>query len=402
MSANQKRILTWTLILAVVAGGITFAFLPRAITVDLITAQHVPMIVTVDEEAKTRVHDVFVLSAPVAGHLKRIDVHVGDTVVANETLLASIEPGDPQFLDPRSEAQARAAIQTAESALALASAKVEQAAAEREFADTEYRRARTLIVEGTITKREFDNAERAFKTTRAALATTQAALQMRTFELEQAKAALLSPADTQDSHSDCACVTVTAPISGQVLSIPNTSERVVTSGEPLLEIGNPTDLEIVADYLSTDTVQMQTGQHVNITNWGGDTVLKGAVRRVEPFGFTKVSALGIEEQRVNVIIDLTSPKQEWVRLGHGYQVETQVVLWKNEGALAIPLTALFRNDDIWAVFVNDNGRAALREVELGRRNGLAAEIIQGVEAGERIVAHPSDRVIDGVRISSRG
>jgi HlyD family secretion protein len=192
-----------------------------------------------------------------------------------------------------------------------------------------------------------------------------------------------------------------APVSGTVLRIVDARERVVNAGELLLEIGNPADLEIVADFLSTDAVRIEPGQRVIIERWGHDTLLEGRVRRVEPYGFTKVSALGVEEQRVNVIIDFTSPFDQWQRLGHGYQVEARVVLWETDGVISLPLTALFRDGDAWSVFVEEGGRAAMRRVEVGHRNGVRAEILAGLVAGERVVLHPSDRVAQGVRIAAR-
>jgi HlyD family secretion protein len=401
MTANGKRLLIWALAAALVAAALTLAFAPRAVRVDLVTLAMGPMLVTVDEEGETRVHDVFALSAPVAGRVRRMDVHAGDAVVANDTVLAQIEPGDPTFLDPRSEAQARAAIQAAESAQTLAAAEVDEAAAEFDFARSELVRARELIVDGTISQRELDSADRAYKATRASLATARAALQMRKFELEQARAQLLSPTDTQARHGDCECVPITAPVSGRVLNIVDQSERVVRAGEPLMQIGDPSDLEIVVDFLSADAVRVEPGQQVIIDNWGGAEPLAGRVQRVEPFGFTKVSALGIEEQRVNVVIDLVSPPGAWQRLGHGYQVEARVVLWDADTVLTVPLTALFRHEREWAEFVEQDGRARLRRVVLGQSNGLVAQIMAGLETGDRVVVHPSDRVLDNVRIAAR-
>lgn len=402
MVASSKRILLWTLIFAAIAIGIGLTLLPQPVTVDLVTLRTAPMRVTVDEEGETRIHDLFVLSAPVAGRVRRIEAHAGDEVVANDTVVALIEPGDPTFLDPRSEVQARAAVRAAESAQTLAASEVELAQAELEFAQAEHRRARELIAMGTITRHESDAAERAFKTSRAALATAQAGLEMRTFELEQARAQLLSPAETQFNRSaDCPCVVVRSPVTGRVLRIINASERIVQSGEPLVEIGDPRDLEIATDYLSTDAVQIQAGQPVIIDNWGGQETLSGVVRSVEPYGFKKISALGIEEQRVNVIIDLTDTAERWSKLGHGYQVETRVVIWESPDALSVPLTALFRDGNQWAVFTAEQERAVLRHVTLGRRNGLLAEVASGLDAGSQVVVHPSNRVVDGVRLASR-
>jgi HlyD family secretion protein len=398
--ALQKRLLTWAPVAGAVALGLVWAFAPRPVIVDLLTVSRGPMTVTVDEEGATRVHDVFGLSAPVAGRLRRIEAHVGDPVVANETVLARIEPVDPAFLDPRSETQARAAVRAAESALELARAEVQEARAEYEFAQAEYRRARELIKSGTISARDADAAERAWRTGTAAVATAEAALQVRTYELQQARAQLLSPAAPRERDVPD-WVGVRAPRDGRILRVVNDSERVVAAGELLIEIGDPADLEVVVDFLSTDAVQVDAGQRVLLERWGLDRALEGRVRRVEPYGFTKVSALGIEEQRVNVVIDLTSPREQWERLGHGYQVEARVVLWQGDDVVTVPLTALFRDGEDWAVFVDDGGRASLRHMKVGHRNSVDAEIVEGLAAGERVVLHPSDRVVAGIRIATR-
>jgi HlyD family secretion protein len=369
--------------------------------VDLVDVQPGRLVVTLDEEGETRVHDVYTLSAPVSGRVQRINWLVGDPVTANETVLAQIEPGDPSFLDPRSEAQARAAIQAAEAARDLAAAAVKDAQAQYEFARAEYARMQELVKEGSVSKRDLDSAERDYKARHAGLDTSRAALQVRNYELEVARAQLVSPLETQGPKEVCDCIPITAPVSGRILQITDRSERVVREGDVLMKIGDPKDLEIVVDYLSMDAVKIEAGQRVIIDNWGGAQPLEGRVRLVEPFGFLKISALGIEEQRVNVIVDFVG-KEGWERLGHGYQVETRVVLWDSDDVLAVPLTALFRDGEQWAMFVEEGGRAVLRHVEVGQKNGVFAEIREGIEAGETVVLHPSDRVSDGVRIASRG
>jgi HlyD family secretion protein len=400
MTANTKRIVIWSVIIGLVAVGLSISFMPRAVLVDLVEVGSGPLMVTLDEEGETRVHDVYTLSAPVAGRVQRINWHVGDSVVANETVLARIEPGDPSFLDPRSEAQARAAVQAAEAAQDLAAAAVQDAQAQYDFARAEFARMQELVKEGSVSKRDLDSAERDFRARHAGLDTARAALQVRNFELEVARAQLVSPIETQDSGEACECIPLTAPVSGRILQITNRSERVVREGDVLLQIGDPGDLEIVVDYLSMDAVKIEAGQRVIIDNWGGRKPLVGRVRMVEPYGFLKISALGIEEQRVNVIIDFASDVG-WEKLGHGYQVETRVVIWETDVTPSVPLTALFRDGDEWAVFVEEGGRARLRRVEMGYENGVFAEIRDGVEAGERIIAHPSDRITDGVRIAGR-
>ena len=400
MTANTKRIVIWASILGIIAIALALSFAPRPVMVDLVEVAPGRLVVTLDEEGETRVHDVYTLSAPVAGRVQRIDWHIGDPVTANETVLAQIEPGDPSFLDPRSEAQARAAIQAAEASRELAAAAVLDAEAQYEFARAEYARMQELITEGSVSKRDLDTAQRDYKARHAGLETSRAALQVKNYELELARAQLVSPLQTQGSPDSCECIPITAPVSGSILQIADRSERVVRDGDMLMQIGDPRDLEIVVDYLSMDAVKIEAGQRVIIDNWGGVAPLVGRVRLVEPFGFRKISALGIEEQRVNVIVDFASDEGR-ARLGHGYQVETRVVLWDADGVLTVPLTALFRVGDGWAVFVADDGRARLRVVDAGQRNGLVAEIRSGLESGERVILHPSDRVSDGVRIESR-
>jgi len=400
VTANTKRIVIWSAVIGIIVVGLALSFMPRAVMVDLVEIRPRTILVTLDEEGETRVHDVYTLSAPVSGRVQRIDGHVGDPVAADETVLARIEPGDPSFLDPRSEAQARAAVQAAEAARDFAAAGVTEAEARHEFARAEFARMQELARDGSVSERDLDSAERDYKAGHAGVDTARAALQMRTFELDVARAQLVSPLETQGSSGACECVPITAPVSGRILQIADRSERIVREGDVLMQIGNPRDLEIVVDYLSMDAVKIEAGQRVIIDNWGGETPLAGRVRLVEPFGFLKVSALGIEEQRVNVIIDFADD-EGWERLGHGYQVETRVVLWEADRALAVPLTALFRDGDEWAVFVEERGRAQLRHVVTGQQNGVIAEIGSGVEAGERVIAHPGDRVTDGARIAGR-
>lgn len=397
-----RRFAIWGLLVLLLAAGLAYALMPRPVPVDLITATRGPMVATLDDEGETRIRDTFVLSAPVAGRLRRIEAEVGDRVLAGETIVASIEPLDPAFLDPRDEAEAEAALRAAEAAKSMAEAELAEANAELEFASAEVERARRLIEKGVIPARTLDERERAFKFTRAAVETAKALLRMRDFEQQRARARLVSPTQTQSRHGQCDCVPIPAPVTGQVLRVLRESEGVVQGGEALVEIGDPADLEVVVDYLSSDAVKVEPGQRVLIEEWGGPIPLNGRVRRIEPFGFTKVSALGIEEQRVNVVIDFSDPPDLWARLGHGYQVDTAIVLWEASSALQLPLTAVFREGGDWSVFVAQDGRASLRPVEIGRRNGLVAEIVGGLEGGERVVQHPSDRIGDGVAIEERG
>jgi HlyD family secretion protein len=372
------------------------------VPVDLVAVDRGPLTVSVSDEGETRVRDMYVVSAPVPGRMRRIDLQVGDAVVADQTLVARIEPSDPSFLDVRSAAEARAGVDAAAAARTHAAAQVRRVQAELDFARAEHERMRALAQSHTVSANDLDAAQRRARTAEAALAEAQAERQMRESEYQVARARLMTPGTARARIADCDCVSVHSPVSGQVLRIVNESEGVVASGTPLVEVGNPGLLEVVVDLLSADAVRVQSGQRVVIEAWGGDQPLDGTVQRVEPFGFTKVSALGIEEQRVNVVIDLTSPRERWNRLGHGYRVEPRIVLWESDGVLRVPLSALFRQGDRWAVFVEQDGRAVLRPVDIGQENGLDAEVRSGLEAGERVVLHPGDRVAPGARLTERG
>jgi HlyD family secretion protein len=401
MQPKQSRLLLWSVIAALLICTLLLLFWPKSVITDLAQVSKGTLQISISDEGKTRVHDIYVLSAPVTGHLRRIEAEVGDPVLISSTIVAQIEPIDPAFLDPRSEAQAKADIQTAKSALNLSQAEVNQAQAELDFALTEFDRMAELRINNSVSERELDNAERAYKTRRAALATAQAALQMRSYELERTKALLLSPSSTQLEHGNCECMNITAPVSGRILKVLNKSEGVVTAGAPLLEIGDPKDLEIVVELLSFDAVKVEPGQRVVIRNWGGAESLSGRVKHVEPIGFKKVSALGIEEQRVNVIIDLASEFSEWSRLGHGYQVDVDIVIWKKKELLTVPVTALFRDQQEWAIFLANNNTVEKRIIKIGRKNAFRAEVISGMQEDDWFILYPNEQIKDGVKVVSR-
>ncbi len=402
MNSVWRRWAIWGVLGAALLAGLVYAFRPQPIPVDLAAVARGPLVVTVDEEGETRVRDVFVLSAPIDGFALRIDAEVGDPVKAGETIIAQIEPKEPGFLDIRSETEARAAIRAAEAAKELALAELTEAEAELDFARAELKRAKALVARKHISESALDDSNRLFRTKGAALETAKAGLRMREFELERARSRLLSPVETFKNRDACGgCIPIHSPVDGTILKVHHESEGVVGAGNPLVDIGDPAELEVVVDFLSSDAVKIAADQRAIIEEWGGAGSLQGRVRRVEPYGFTKVSALGIEEQRVNVIVDFTSPFAEWQRLGHGYQVEIKVVLWEGTDVRKLPLTALFRNGGEWAVFVEEDGLARQRSVQVGRRTGLEAEVVEGLEVGDRVVISPSDRIIDGVRIRPR-
>jgi HlyD family secretion protein len=397
----RRRLLFWTPLGLGLLIALVWLFRPQAVPVDLAHVQRGAMQVTVSDEGETRVHDVFVVSAPIPGLMRRVDLDVGDRIEAQKTVIARIEPSDPAFLDPRSAAEARAGLDAAAAARHYAQAQLQRAQAERDFAEAEYQRIERLAAQRTVSQNDLDAAQRRARTAAAQVGEARATLEMRNSEYAQAQARLLSPAKLNARREGCDCITVYSPVSGTVLRVLNQSERIVPSGEALVEVGDPRKLEVVVDLLSAEAVKVHEGQRALIEAWGGERPLEGIVRRVEPFGFTKVSALGIEEQRVNTIIDLVDPPESWGRLGHGYRVEPHIVLWESADVLQVPISALFRQQDAWAVFVASDGRAKLRRVNVGHENGLQAEVLSGLKAGEQIVLHPSDRVTDGVRITQR-
>lgn len=401
-TASTRRLMFWVPVILIAGIVIAMLFRPVAVPVDLVAIERGSISVTITDEGQTRVKDVFIVSAPVPGLMRRIDLEAGDTVTAGETVVARIEPSDPSFLDVRSQAEAQAAVRAAEAAEKYASAQVRRAEAELDFAGAEFSRYQGLAERDTVSENELDAAQRRARTAAAALEEAQASLNVSRSELEQARAKLMTPNFARDSRGeDCECINAYSPVSGAVLQVLKKSEGVVTSGTPLVEIGDPTRLEIVVDLLSTDAVQVEIGQRALIEAWGGKPALEGVVSRIEPFGFTKVSALGIEEQRVNVRINLVDPPQNWARLGHGYRVEPRIILAEAEDILTVPRAALFRDGDRWAVFVAENDSATLRHVELGLKNAFTAEIRSGLSAGELAVLQPSDRVSAGSRLQSR-
>ena len=292
-------------------------------------------------------------------------------------------------------------MKAAEATLALAQAELNRVRAELTFARSELERARRLVLRNNISKRALDKAGRDVSTGQAAEESATATVRMRRHQLEMARAMLITPSQKNGKAGGQCCVDVRAPVSGRVLRLIQESEGVIAAGTPLLEIGDPSDLEIVVDLLSSDAVKVREGAAVMIEGWGGEAVLKGTVRRIEPYGFTKISALGIEEQRVNAIIDFAEPRQKWNSLGHGFRVETRIVVWQGENVLKLPLSALFRQGEDWAVFALVAGKARLRTLTIGRSNQSEAELKDGLAEGDRVVLHPSDRIADGVALVAR-
>jgi len=386
-------------IIAVIAALLLWGFWPQPVTVEAVTVSRAPMTVSIEEEGRTRVIDRYIVSAPVDGVACRVQLEVGDPVEQGQVLLG-ITPLESQVLDPRSRAQAEARVAAAEAALSAAREQARVAAVEKDYAAAELERLRPLAEKGLVSGESFDRAKNAANTTAAVLRSAEFNVEVASYDLEAARTTLqYSAATAGDAPAER--VPVRAPIDGRILKVHHECEGPVRTGEPLFEVGDPSALEVEVDVLSADAVKIQPGMPVLFDRWGGDLALQGRVRNIEPIGFTKISALGVEEQRVLVISDLTSPTEQWQRLGDGYRVEAQFVLWQEAEVLQVPASALFRFGEGWAVFVIEDDSARRREVSVGQRNGLTAQIIAGLAAGETVINHPSDAVEDGRSVRLR-
>ncbi|HAG51977.1 MAG TPA: efflux transporter periplasmic adaptor subunit [Deltaproteobacteria bacterium] len=392
----------WLAIVAII-GAIIFAigygFMPRPVPADIVKVSRGPMSVTIEEEGKTRVKDRFILSAPVAGFMRRIELEAGDPVKKGQPLI-ELEPLRSTVLDPRSRAEAEAAVEAAEAALKAAQENVSAATADAEYAKSNLERIKRLYEAGYAAKETFDQAESEAKRTESIRLSAEAQVKVARSELEKVRASLfdLTSSGVKNRHR---IVTILAPVEGRILKIHRESEGVVNSGDALVEIGDPGKLEVRVEVLSTDAVKIKPGTPVLFERWGGDSPLSGRVRIVEPAGFTKISSLGVEEQRVLVVADITSLPENWQGLGDEYRVEAQFIIWEAKDVLQVLASALFRKDDKWAVFAVENNRSRLREVEVGQRNGLIAEILSGLAEGEIVITHPSDLIKDGIRVKQR-
>jgi HlyD family secretion protein len=385
-----------------VAGAAVFVLLivaglwPRALPVETAVAARGPLQVTIDEEGQTRVRNRYVVSTPAGGHLRRIELKAGAIVEAGVTVLAVLETGGADLLDARSLAQAEARARGAESAREQAAARLASAKASLEQVRSDLKRARDLADQNTISRRELDvaltNERIAEQDERAA----SFGLQVSEYELAQARAVLIRA--QPGTGGEDAVMKIVSPVSGRVLRVVQESARAVPAGMPVMEVGDPSDLEARIDVLSRDGVAIMPGARVFLEQWGGTKPLEARVRLVEPSAFTKISALGVEEQRVYVIVDFVDPLSARPTLGDGYRVEARIVRWAADQVLRIPAGALFQRDGTWQTFVIDGSHAALRTVKIGQSNGIDTEIVDGLHEGDRVIVYPGDRVTDGSRV----
>jgi HlyD family secretion protein len=382
--------------LLIVAGLLVWALLPRPVGVetDLVAPRDIS--VAVEEQGKARIREVYVVSATIAGRLARGTLHAGDPVVAGQTIVAALGPVAPALLDARARAIAEATVAAAGSAVDLARAQLAEAEAARDFARAEAARARALFERSAIAQRALDAAVLGQMTAEAAAQSARSGLDVRERELDSARAVIAADAA---GAGDACCVTIVAPVSGRVLRVLTEDEQVVAPGTPIIEIGDLADLEVVVEVLSRDAVRIRKGARATVTGWGGAPIA-AEVDRIEPSAVTRISALGIEEQRVEVILGLRGDAALWQTLGHGFRVIARIEVWRGEGVLSIPVGALLRDGSDWAAYAVEDGRARLRRVEIGARDDAATEVLGGLPEGTAVILHPGDRIADGVSVEA--
>lgn len=396
---NTRRILVWSVPALLLVAALAWSFWPRAIPVETSIISRGPLVVEVSDEGRMRVREIYQISAPVAGRLLRVVKHSGDSVTGGETIVADLLPTPPSFLDIRSRAQGEEAVKSAEAARNLALAEVARAKSQLAFAASDLARARKLRPDEIVSRADLERAELANESAAAQLAAAQASLRARESDLAGAKAALINPGSERNAKEE-GVVQLRAPVSGKVLRVLHENVAVIQAGAPILEIGDPRYLEILVELTSEDAVKVHEGARARITDWGGAGELAAHVRRVEPSGFTKMSALGVEEQRVNVLLDFADPAADRGALADGFRVTAHIVTWEKPSVLRVPAAAMFRQGKDWAVFAVRDGRAVLTPVTVGHANDEFAELESGLKGGDAVILHPSDRIRNGVAVAA--
>lgn len=397
LSKIVKSFIALALVLIVGYGGMV-ALQEQPIYVDLAAVELAPMRVTVDEEGITQVQEVYIVSATIAGHLDRIGLVEGDVVEKGQTI-ASIHPLDPPFLDDRTRAEIEAVVSASHAGVLMAEVEHQRSVTAMQLAKSDYERAEKLATSNTISQSTVDRRFSELQLHIAQVESALASIELRKAELASAQARLTQPSTASIASVDGGCcANIVSPVNGVVLGVFARSEQAVATGARIAEIGDLRNMEVKVDLLSSDAVQILPGALAELSDWGGEVVLQAVVRRVEPAAFTKVSALGIEEQRVNVMLDLENPPEG---LGHGYRVLARLTAWENDQTLQIPISALFRSSGKWAVFTVEEETAHLREVQIGKLNETRAQVLSGLKAGDLVVVFPSDQITDGKRTSQR-
>ncbi|MGH1415244.1 MAG: efflux RND transporter periplasmic adaptor subunit [Pelagimonas sp.] len=384
--------------LAIVAGLVSTAFGDDPVAVDMARLTRGDLSVTVNAEGKTRIRDIYEVSAPISGTVQRLPVAVGDVVVAGETMVAQVEPATAPLLDARSRAQAEAALHEAEASVEYAKAEQARTQAAETYAQAQMDRAEALAKSGTASLTHLEDAAQRLALAQAVHASAKARLSMSEAAVERAKAALAEP-ELHRGNGKC-CLPILSPADGVVVAINGSSERPVQAGAPLLSVGDPRDLELVVDLLSSEATRLVAGAPASVERWGG-AALDAELKLIEPAARTVVSALGIEEQRVDAVLDFVSDPQDWTGLGEAFAVYVRIEEWHSKDVLLIPLSAVFQRDGQWLTYVNDAGKARETAIDLGRRDGRHAEVLSGIEAGAEVIMHPPDSVLEGTLITLR-
>lgn len=405
---NWTRTAVVTTVTVGLAGAIFWGLRPQPLEVETSPVRFAPLEITVEEEGKTRLRDRFLVSSPLAGIMRRHDWNVGDSIPAGRPV-AFLTPLRSELLDSRRNSEAVARLQAAsaeregaDARLRSAQEQLNAAVADADFWKLQLSREEKLLAKGDIPSSRVDRTRVEAKRSESTRLAAEQAISLARTEIDRARAnvaaaraAASSPGGNAPPSADSPAIPIYSPVAGQVVRVIRQSEGALGAGEPILELGNTRALEIEVELLSSDAVKIGPGTRVRLTRWGGDGALDARVRVVEPTGFTKLSALGVEEQRVRVISDLISPAEQWQRLGEGYRVEAAFVLWSSDRALQIPASALFREGSKWATFVVDQGFTHKRYVEAGHRNGLAAEVLSGLKEGELVIPFPEEKLGDG-------
>lgn len=395
---SWARRLTWGGLAIVLVGGLVWALWPQPTPVDMAIATRGTLQVTIAGDGITRVREPFAITAPTTGTVERSPVQVGDTVVAGQSVVAVILPAEPALMDARTRAQAEAAVTEAEAAVQVAETNLRRVISDLSHVRTELDRAQALAATGAISQRALENAQQAFTQATQALAGARSERELRQAGLARARAQLLGPDAVAPGDGR---LVLKAPHSGTVLSIADASARLVQAGAPLLTIGDLNDLEVEVDLLSPDAVKVSPGAAAFIDRWGGDGILGARVRRIDPAAFTRVSALGIEEQRVRLLLDFTGPAEARRGLGDRYRVFVRIVTWEGRDLLLVPQSALFRQDGGWAAFRVTDGVARIVAVSVGHQSEGQAEITDGLAVGDRVVLYPAASLTDGIRVVAR-
>jgi len=393
-----RKLLLWSFFIGLGA-LIAVGLMPKPIEVEVATLARGPLTVNVIEEGKTRIRNRYIVSSPVAGQMRRVTLRAGDEVKGGETIIAVIEPSLSPLLDARSKAQAQARVDGADAAREKAMQALAMSKTSLQFANTTWNRIKNIKEKGTVSDTDRDTAEMDAALRQREVQAAEFSLKVAEFELTQAKASLLQIESPGQSES---VIEVRAPITGRVLRVQQESATIVTPGSSILEIGDPAEIEIEAEILSRDAVAIKPGTPVSVDQWGGAAPLQAIVRRVEPAAFTKVSSLGVEEQRVLVLADLVKPPPEAKALGDRYRVEVRIATWHEPDTLLIPAGALFREGNDWKTFLYDQNKARTANVQAGRTDGRMTQVLSGLNVGTQVLMHPPDTVKDGVAVKRRG